>query len=347
MVIIDETRDRKKGNRTDYIKRQYIGNLGKIENGIVAVTAYGVIRGMTFPLLSEVYKPESRLKEGDEYKSKPKIAGAMIKKLKELGFKIKIVLADSEYGESENNFVSILEKEKLDFLLAIRSNHGEWLAPEQRVRCNKWREFTRIFSTGKKEIRYIREIIFGKKREIRYWQVTDNRETLPANSTWYIMAKVANIKYKEVGNLYGVRNWVEYGLKQSKNELGWADFRVTEYKKIEKWWELVMSSYLMVSLQSQALNESRKTPDKLAKSAQEEMQKHPKWNKGKGWKNTLNNLRLFIQPLCYFNLLKPWLVVIFTPQILRVFCRLFFQLNKLTNSLLEMIFPRSFYLSSA
>jgi SRSO17 transposase len=347
MVIIDETGDRKKGNKTDYVQRQYIGNLGKIENGIVAVTAYGVIRGMTFPLLSEVYKPKSRLKEGDEYKSKPKIAGEMIKKLKELGFRIKIVLADSEYGESESNFVSILEKEKLDFVLAIRSNHGLWLAPEQRVRCNKWRKFTRIFSTGKKEIRYIREIIFGKKREIRYWQVTDNTETLPANSTWYIMTKVANIKYKEVGNLYGVRNWVEYGLKQSKNELGWADFRVTEYKKIEKWWELVMSAYLMVSLQSEALNKSRKPANPLAKSAQEEMQKHPKWNKGKGWKNTLNNLRLFIQPLCYFNLLKPWLVVIFTPQILRVFCRLFFQLNKLTNSLLEMIFSRSFYLSSA
>jgi SRSO17 transposase len=56
------------------------------------------------------------------------------------------------------------------------------------------------------------------------------------------MTKVANIKYKEVGNLYGVKNWVEYGLKQSKNELGWEDFRVTEYKKIEKWWELVIFS---------------------------------------------------------------------------------------------------------
>jgi len=28
----------KKGAYTDYVKRQYIGNLGKIENGIVAVT---------------------------------------------------------------------------------------------------------------------------------------------------------------------------------------------------------------------------------------------------------------------------------------------------------------------
>ena len=54
-LIIDETGDRKKGETTDYVKRQYIGNLGKIENGIVAVTAYGLLEGMTFPLTFEVY----------------------------------------------------------------------------------------------------------------------------------------------------------------------------------------------------------------------------------------------------------------------------------------------------
>jgi len=37
------------------VKRQYIGNLGKIENGIVAVTAYGLINNITVPLLFEVY----------------------------------------------------------------------------------------------------------------------------------------------------------------------------------------------------------------------------------------------------------------------------------------------------
>ncbi|TRV24044.1 MAG: IS701 family transposase [Microcystis flos-aquae Mf_WU_F_19750830_S460] len=113
MVIIDETGDKKKGKTTDYVKRQYIGNLGKIENGIVAVTSYGLWRGITFPLIAEVYKPRERLKEGDDYKSKPQIGGEIIKKLREMGLKIKLVLADSEYGESEDNFVSILNKEKL------------------------------------------------------------------------------------------------------------------------------------------------------------------------------------------------------------------------------------------
>jgi len=51
---------------------------------------------MTFPLIAKVYKPQERLKEGDEYKSKPKIGGEIIQKLKEMGFKIKLVLADGE-----------------------------------------------------------------------------------------------------------------------------------------------------------------------------------------------------------------------------------------------------------
>ena len=347
MIIIDETGDKKKGKTTDYVKRQYIGNLGKIENGIVAVTAYGLFRGITFPLIAEVYKPRERLKEGDQYKTKPQIGGEIIKKLREIGFKIKLVLADSEYGESEENFISILNQEKLNFVLAMRSNHGCWLPLGQKVRYNKWREFERIFSTGKTEKRYVREIIFGKKREIRYWQVTNNKETLPENSTWYIMTKVPKIKYKEVGNLYGLRNWVEYGLKQSKNELGWADFRVTDYSRIERWWEMVMSAYLMVSLQSEQLSESKKATLDLANPAKEEMKKHPWWDEGKGWKNILNNLRLFVQPLCYFNLLKPWLIVVFTPQVIRLFCRLFFRLNRLINSLLEKVFPRNSYFSSA
>ncbi len=48
ILIIDETGDRKQGKTTDYVKRQYIGNLGKVENGIVAVTAYGLIEEMTW-----------------------------------------------------------------------------------------------------------------------------------------------------------------------------------------------------------------------------------------------------------------------------------------------------------
>jgi SRSO17 transposase len=300
ILIIDETGDKK----TDYVKRQYIGNLGKIDNGIVAVTAYGLFEGMTFPLMFEVYKPKQRLLEGDTYQSKPQIAAKMTRELQAMGFKFQLVLADSLYGESDSNFLSVLYELQLDFVVAIRSNHGVWLPKGQKVRYNRWQPYNRVFSDGKQEKRYIREIVFGKRRALQYWQVTTDPETLPENSTWFIMTKVPGIKYKEVGNLYGLRNWVEYGLKQSKNELGWADFRVTNYSQIQKWWEIVMSAYLMVSLHAQVLNNNpeqginKQTDPVVAKFPE-----HKWWDFGSGWKNLLNNLRLVIQPFIFFSLL--------------------------------------------
>jgi SRSO17 transposase len=82
ILIIDETGDKKKGKKTDYVKRQYIGNLGKIESGIVSVNAYGYCEGMTFPLKFKVFKPKERLKEGDKYQTKPEIGAELVKELR-------------------------------------------------------------------------------------------------------------------------------------------------------------------------------------------------------------------------------------------------------------------------
>ena len=82
------TGNRKKGQTTDFVKRQYIGSLGKVENGIVAVTAYGLMGGITFPLSFEVYKPKARLLPGEAYRTKPEIAAAMIRELCALGLRI-------------------------------------------------------------------------------------------------------------------------------------------------------------------------------------------------------------------------------------------------------------------
>jgi len=321
ILIIDDTGDKKQGHTTDYVKRQYIGNLGKTENGIVAVTAYGYVEGITLPLTFEVYKPKERLKEEDKYLTKPEIAALMIRELQGMGFQINLVLADSLYGESGVNFIDILYKLKLRFAVAIRSNHAVLLLHGQKVRSNRWRKFERVFSNGSKEVRYVREIIFGNRCLEQYWQVTTDPEKLPPNSTTYLMTHIPGIKYHEVGNIYGIRTWVEYGLKQSKNELGWADFRMTDYAQIEKWWELVMSAYLMVSLHSDSLNHS-------LLPVSNKFQSHQSWDENKGWKNLLNNLRLILQPFVCFNLLTPWLKVFPIPQLSLGFPRLISIMNQ-------------------
>lgn len=58
--------------------------------------------------------PKKSLKEGDKYQSKPQLAVEIIRELKEWGFKIKLVVADSLYGES-GDVIEILEQLKLEF----------------------------------------------------------------------------------------------------------------------------------------------------------------------------------------------------------------------------------------
>jgi SRSO17 transposase len=219
ILIIDETGDKKKGTKTDYVKRQYIGNLGKTDNGIVVVTAYGLFCGMTFPLLFEVYKPRERLQPGDKYLTKPEIAALLMRKLQLIGFKFNLVLADSLYGESGTNFISVLDELSLNYIVAIRSNHSVELMPIQHTQYLNWHKFKRVFSDLDSENRFIREIIHGKRQEKRYWQITTDKVALPDNSTWYVMSNYPDITPRDVGNFYGLRTWVEYGLKQSKNEL--------------------------------------------------------------------------------------------------------------------------------
>ncbi len=265
VVIIDETGDRKKGKKTDYVSRQYIGNLGKVE-----------------------------------------------------------------------------------YVVAIRSNHGVWMPTEQRIRYNKWRKFDRIFADGKKQVRYIREVIYGKRRQRQYWEITTNPETLPKNETWSVMTNITDVKYHQVGNLYGLRNWVEYGLKQTKNELGWADFRLTNYTDIEKWWELVASAYLLVSLHSDALPTFKKPLNTISTTGLGLLlAEHRGWDFNTGWKNLLNNLRLILQPFVAFNLMKIWLKIFPIPELDVGFNRLIAFLNRFRGAIPTALEQTDFHFSSA
>lgn len=295
ILIVDETGDRKKGNKTDYTARQYLGNVGKIDQGIVSVNVYGVYQNITFPLMTKIYKPKSRLKVGDKYKTKTAIAGEMVRELKELGLEIEIVLADSLDGES-SSFLEVLEGLKLEYVVSIRKNHGVWMGPNERVRANKWCKFTRTFRDGKIETRYIREIIYGKKRRITYWEMTTDTENLPKNSTSFVRTNCQGNLEKRLGDLYGQRTWVEYGFRKCKQELGWKDYRLTKIESIEKWWGLINSVYTMVSLQTKPLKELL-----FSEEEKEEIN---------SWKTSLKKIMMMIEPLILFWLITPWLKMV-------------------------------------
>lgn len=283
-MCIDETGDKKKGKSTDYTARQYIGNLGKTENGIVSVNAYGVVEGITYPLMFKIFKPRSCLKGGDKYKTKPELAVEILQELKALGFQIRLVLADSLYGES-GDVIGVLTKLKLRFIVAIRSNHPVWLPPGARVRYNRWRAYEQELSHRQAEQRFIREIIFGKRGAIRYYQITKGSTPDPEiKDTWFIMTNLPGKIQLVVAQLYSLRTWIEYSFKQVKNELGWADFSLTDYTTIERWWEIVFSAYLLVSLKANYFQSEAshpypdvEEPSPLMFSSVAQFSQHPWW----------------------------------------------------------------------
>jgi SRSO17 transposase len=292
------------------VAHQYIGNLHTLANGIVSVNAYGLLGTTTFPLLFRVFKPRTRLKEGDVFHSKPQLAIELMRRLAALGFRFSVVLADSLYGES-SDFTSAVSRLGVPYVVAIRSNHGVWTAKGERQRQTRWRAFDRTFSDGTTERRYLQELIFG--RRVRFFCITTDPVHLPPETTWLLMTTLPDHAEQTVGDLFGLRTWIEYGFKQVKDELGWADYRLTDAGSIERWWELVMSAYLLVSLQSPVFAALGST--QASTSPALPLQAHPDWNPETGWKHLLNNLRLLLQPLVCASLLLPWLQLVPLPHL--------------------------------
>jgi SRSO17 transposase len=318
-LCIDETGDVKKGSTTDYVAKQYIGNLGKPANGLVSVNAYAVVDGITYPLLFKIYKPKSRLKGGDAYQSKPQIAVEMIREIQAMGFVIERVLADSLYGES-GDVTGVLHQLKLPYIVAIRSNHSVLMPKGQRVRYNRWHPYDQPLAEHPTQRRYIREIIFGTRRSVRFYQITKGSTDEPDKAdSWFIMTNLTGDIIRSVASQYTLRTWIEYGFKQVKNELGWHDYRLTDFASIERWWELVFSAYLLVSLHAeqfkqrhaQEKDETQSEPHFLPFS------QHYDWEWGTTWKSALNNLRLLLQPYWCWAWLEQWLHVFPVPGLKR------------------------------
>jgi SRSO17 transposase len=56
VLVIDETGDRKDGHKTAHVGRQYLANVGKIDNGVVSVSSLWADEGVYYPVDVEPYQ---------------------------------------------------------------------------------------------------------------------------------------------------------------------------------------------------------------------------------------------------------------------------------------------------
>ena len=80
VLVVDDTGDRKDGTATAHTAHQYLGSVGKIENGIVAVTTLWADERVYYRLHAVPYTPAGRLPGGRSdpaFRTKPQLAAAL------------------------------------------------------------------------------------------------------------------------------------------------------------------------------------------------------------------------------------------------------------------------------
>jgi DDE superfamily endonuclease len=277
VLVIDDSGDRKDGTKTAHVARQYLGSVGKTDNGIVAVTSLWADERVYWPVHVVPYTPACRLPKGKRdpgFRTKPQQAVELVQAARTAGISFRAVVADCFYGDNEG-FCAALGAAKVAYVLAVKPRKGVW-APADEVHTPQeaarqlawagpaepgdWTPVTRRFRDGHTETWWAADAAlpaagWGPDRRLRLVVATTDPATLPKLSTWYLVTNLPRpgrrrtrapfppADLAEVVRLYGLRNWVEQGYKQVKHELGWADFQVRSDRAIRRHWQLVCCAF--------------------------------------------------------------------------------------------------------
>lgn len=281
VLVIDETGVRKDGTHTAHVGYQYLGTIGKTANGIVAVTSLWADEQVYYPLHVRPYTPAARLAGGKQhpaFRTKPQLALELVHAARAAGIPFRAVVADSLYGEHPE-FTRTLWQADIPFVLAVKPSEVVWTLPPEpespweaadRLRWGQrhnaqhpgaWTPVTRRYHDGHEELWWAVDLrlggTYGPDRTHRLVVATSDPRTLPKASTWYLVTNLPlpgttraadhpllpAAALAEVVRLYGLRQWVEQGYKQVKQELGWADFQVRSDRAIRRHWALVCSAF--------------------------------------------------------------------------------------------------------
>ncbi len=276
VLVIDETGDRKDGHSTAHVSRQYLANLGKIDNGVVSVSSLWADEGVSYPVDVEPYTPAVYFAKGKQdpaFRTKLVIARQLVERAISDGLSFRAMVADSFYGE-DRTLRGGLRKLSVPYVMALKPSHA-WWHPEEVAgtlqdvaheagwvsaeQPGQWRRITRTFRDGSTQDWWVLEIVagpYGPDKTERAIVATTDPESLPDLSTWYLVTNLPAptersgpeppfppAGLEEVIRLYGLRMWVEQSYKHIKHALGWSQYQVRSDKAIRRHWQLVWCAF--------------------------------------------------------------------------------------------------------
>lgn len=265
VLIVDETGDPKRGHRIELAAPQYLGKLGHVAGGVVAVTSQWADGSRHVPLGVKPYRPASRLPKGRKdpaFHTKPALAWELIEEARTAGIPFRLVVADSIYGENAPLEAKLFAA-KIPYIMGLRPSHGTWqfvddpahppaFTPAEaaaRLPRDAWERTVRFDRHGQELVRSIAELelgrTYGPDTGVRLIAATLDPRRLKPESTWYLATSLprAEVSAAQVYETYRLRDWIEQFYKPVKHELGWADYQVRSERAIVRHWQLVLLAY--------------------------------------------------------------------------------------------------------
>jgi len=267
-LLIDEIGFRKKGNMSACVARQYLGCVGKVDNGQVAVAA-GLCQGQVFaPIDMRLFMPEEwgndplrrkkcNIPEGENHLSKPAMAQQMIEEAVEKGVDFDFVNFDALYGNTVS-LLNFLQSRGLDFIGDIRSNLVVHFDYNKRESCSVGQYFNYLSNEDFEQIN-IRQ---STKGILKAWFHYVNVQIL-ADGKWLelilLIRKDTDGKVKfslsnmhddhiiELAEKQGQRIFIEQMFKEAKNQVGMGDYQIRGWNGFHNHMALCMMAMLLIA----------------------------------------------------------------------------------------------------
>ena len=268
-LIIDDSGHRKSGNFTDGVGRQYIGEIGKTDNGIVIVTTHLYDGVRSLPLDVELYQHSNSLpkgKEDENFVKKPDIALKLINRTIERKYRPGMVLIDGGYGNN-STFLQELEKLKLKYIGGLAKNRLACIInPETGEKQSEKRLDEIILSLLAEDFEAV-TLELNKPKTV--WVATIKVETngLKGQRTIAIVMNASSVeKATEIDYLvtnkqsdkvtgewmvktFSNRNYIEKFYREAKGWLGLKEYQVRKKDSLIRHFILVFTAYTFIIYQ--------------------------------------------------------------------------------------------------
>ena len=266
--MCDEVGFRKKGHMSACVSRQYLGCIGKVDNGQVAVSA-GLCQDEIFaPIDMRLFMPKEweedsirrrkcNIPKEETHISKPELAKRIIDDALAKGIAFDFVNFDVLYGDSIY-LLSFLERKGIDFIGDLRSSFKIYFDYNKEESCTV-EEYLNYLSNHDFEQIKIRKSAKGPlTAHFHYAKVNvlagdkwlDLILLIRKDSNGEVKFSLSNIHddhIVELARKQGQRIFVEQMFKEGKNQVGMGDYQIRGWNGFHNHMAISMMAMLLIA----------------------------------------------------------------------------------------------------